>query len=142
MVRDAGTFHFEGRLDAAGGEGTFQFAANPEFARAWRAMGYAALDNDEAYSFTIHDVSLKFLEDLRSLGYERVPADQLVAMRIHGASPEYIRELQTLGYRQVPVQTLVAMRIHGVSIDFVRKAKQRDPGVSADELIDMRIHGR
>ena len=74
MVRDAGTFHFEGRLDAAGGEGTFQFAANPEFARAWRAMGYAALDNDEAYSFTIHDVSLKFLEDLRSLGYERVPA--------------------------------------------------------------------
>lgn len=142
MVRDAGTFHFEGSLDADGGAGTFRFAANPEFERAWRAMGYGALDEDKAYSFTVHDVSRKFLDDLRSLGYERVPADQLVAMRIHGASPEVIRELQALGYERLPVDQLIAMRIHGATPEFVRDLKSLGyERVSADDLVAMRIHG-
>ncbi len=142
IVRDAGTFHFEGRLDESGGAGSFAFAANPEFERAWRAMGYGPLADDQAYSFTVHDIGLKFLEDLRSLGYERVPADQLVAMRIHGASPEVIRELQALGYERLPVDQLVAMRIHGATPEFVRELKALGyERVPAEELVAMRIHG-
>ena len=142
MVRDAGTFHFEGRLDESGGAGSFAFAANPEFERSWRAMGHGALAEDQAYSFTVHDIGLKFLEDLRSLGYERVPADQLVAMRIHGASPEVIRELQALGYERLPVEQLVAMRIHGATPEFVRELKALGyERVPAEDLVAMRIHG-
>ena len=142
MIRDAGTFHFEGHLDESGGAGSFAFAANPEFERAWRAMGYGALADDQAYSFTVHDVGLKFLADLRSLGYERVPADQLVAMRIHGASPEVIRELQALGYERLPVEQLVAMRIHGATPEFVRDLKALGyERVPAEDLVAMRIHG-
>lgn len=171
MARDAGTIRFDGELDESGGSGRFQFAANPEFDRYWRALGYSGLGTDEFYSFTMHDVSRKFLDDLRSLGYERLPAERLIAMRIHGASPEFIRELkalgyerlpvealinmrihgvspdfirklQELGYRHVPVEELVNMRIHGVTIDYVKKMKERYNGVTVDELVNMKIHGR
>ncbi|HXM75342.1 MAG TPA: hypothetical protein VN971_01045, partial [Thermoanaerobaculia bacterium] len=37
LPRDAGTFDFEGHLDATGGSGRFRFTANPDFERAWSA---------------------------------------------------------------------------------------------------------
>ena len=40
MVRDAGTFTFDGQLNASGGAGHFSFASNPEFLAALSKMGY------------------------------------------------------------------------------------------------------
>ncbi|MEO8348687.1 MAG: hypothetical protein ABI610_07230 [Acidobacteriota bacterium] len=37
---------------------------------------------------------------------------------------------------------LVSMRIHNVTADFARKIKSRDPSVTVDELVSIRIHGR
>ncbi len=142
MARDAGTIRFDGELDESGGSGRFQFAANPEFDRYWRALGYSGLGTDEFYSFTMHDVSRRFLDDLRSLGYERLPAERLIAMRIHGASPEFIRELKALGYDRIPVEQFVNMRIHGAGPEFIRELKaigyERLP---VEGLVNMRIHG-
>ncbi len=123
LVRDAGTIRFEGELDEMGGSGRFQFAANPEFERAWTAMGYSALGTDSVFAFTLHDVSRRFIEDLRALGYEHLPAERLIAMRIHGATPEFIRELKALGYDRLPAEELISMRIHGASPEFVRELK-------------------
>ena len=142
LVRDAGTIHFEGELDELGGTGRFQFAANPDFERAWIAMGYSALGTDSVFAFALHDVSRRFIEDLRGLGYEHLPAERLIAMRIHGATPEFIRELKALGYDRLPAQDLVSMRIHGASPEFVREMKALGyDRVPVDELVSMRIHG-
>jgi len=142
MARDAGTIRFEGQLDESGGSGRFQFAANPDFEAFWRAGGYGALSADEAYAFTMHDVSRKFLDDLRSLGYERLPAESLISMRIHGATAEFIRDLKSLGYDHVPVDGLVSMRIHGATPEFVRDLKSLGyDRVPVDGLVSMRIHG-
>src|SRR5262244_311832 len=123
MVRDAGTVRFEGQLDETGGSGRFTLVPNREFESFWRSRGYDSLSIDDYYSFTMHDVSRKFIDDLRSLGYERVSKDNLVSMRIHRASPEFIRDLQSLGYEHVPVDGLISMRIHGATADFIRDLK-------------------
>jgi uncharacterized protein (DUF433 family) len=142
LVRDAGTFRFEGELDERGGSGRFQFAGNPEFEKAWTAMGHSALTADTLFAFTLHDVSRRFIEDLRSLGYERLPAERLISMRIHGANPEFIRELKALGYDRLPVDSLVNMRIHGASPDFVREMKSLGyERIPVEDLVSMRIHG-
>ena len=65
---DAGTVRFEGQVDESVGSGRFQFAANPEFETLWKSRGYSSLTTDDAYSFTMHDVGRKFLDDLRSPG--------------------------------------------------------------------------
>lgn len=63
-------------------------------------------------------------------------------MRIHGATPEFIGEIRAAGYEKLSPDDAVSMRIHGVTTEFARKAKARDPGVTVDELVSMRIHGR
>ena len=170
MARDAGIIRFEGQLDESGGSGRFQFTASSEFEGFWKGLGNGALSAEDSFSFTMHDVSRKFVDDLRTLGYEHVPAgglismrihgatpefvrdlkslgydhipvDGLVSMRIHGVSPEYVRGLQELGYRRIPVDSLVSMRIHGVSIEYARSMKERYGEISADELVSKRIHG-
>jgi hypothetical protein len=142
LVRDAGTIRFEGELDDMGGSGRFQFAGNPEFEKAWTAMGHASLTADTVFAFTLHDVSRHFIEDLRSLGYDHLPAERLIAMRIHGAGPEFIRDLKSLGYDRLPVEGLIPMRIHGASPEFVRDMKSLGyERLPVEELVTMRIHG-
>ncbi|HET8646033.1 MAG TPA: hypothetical protein VFO85_11110, partial [Vicinamibacteria bacterium] len=141
IVRDAGTFDLEGRFRRGSGAGHFTFTPNAEFARALAAMGYGAVDADQAFSLAVHDVSRKFIADLQALGYERVPLDSLVSLRIHGASAEFVREIKDLGY-SVDVDQLVSFRIHGVSPGLVRALK--DLGyerAQADDLVSLRIHG-
>ncbi len=142
LVRDAGTFTFEGHLDSKGGAGRFRFAANPDFERAWSSSGRGSLSSEQIYSMAMHDVSRGFIQDLRALGYEELSADQLIAMRIHGVSVEFVRDLQTLGYRRLPADQLIAFRIHGVSPAMIRDlSSQGYERIPADQLVSMRIHG-
>src|SRR5256885_4541563 len=49
LTRDAGTFAFEGRIDAGRGSGTFQFSANPDYLSGMARLGYANLSSDEVW---------------------------------------------------------------------------------------------
>lgn len=62
-------------------------------------------------------------------------------MRIHGVSPKLIAEFRSLGYERLSPDDLVAMRIHGVTVEFAKRMKDRDPGITVDELVTRRIHG-
>jgi hypothetical protein len=51
--------------------------------------------------------------------------------------------MREAGYGGVAVEKLVSFRIHGVDEDFVRAAKDHNfNNLSADDLIDLAIHGR
>lgn len=131
---------FEGELDASGGAGRFSFLPAPDFGRENGTDRYS-LSGEDLFTAAMYDVGRAFLRGLGEVGYSKQPFDDLVAMRIHGATPEFIRELKSLGYDHLSPDDLVAMRIHGVTADFARRAKSRDPGVTIDEVVSMRIHG-
>lgn len=141
LVRDAGTFVFEGRLDQSGGSGRFSFAANPDFVDSMARMGYSALTPDQISSLALHDIGRKFVTELKALGYSTVPVDDLISMGIHGATPEFIRELKALGYERLAVDDLVSMCIHEATPAFIREMKGLGyDRLAADELVSMRIH--
>jgi beta-lactamase regulating signal transducer with metallopeptidase domain len=108
----------------------------PHYLEALAAAGYRGIDADRLVAFRIHGVNAEELREYAALGYPTITADELVAMRIHGVTPAFVRELAEAGLRGVPPHTLVNMRIHGVNAAFA----QRHRGVSAEELIDLRIH--
>lgn len=170
LVRDAGSFAFEGSFVAGDGAGHFSFTPSAAYRDELRKMGYGSPSPSEAFTLATHDVSRAFIRDLAGLGYTKlaleelmsmaihgvtpvfirelkglgyvsVPVEELVSMRIHGATPGYIRELRALGYQGVPVEDLVSMRIHGVTPEFVRVANRGGKAVTVDRLVEMRIHG-
>lgn len=142
LRRDAGTFLFQGELDAEGeGEGTFTFRSNPAYVREMAAFGYRVAE-DQFFQLALHDIGLGFVRDIHSLGYRDVKLQQLISFRIHDVSPALIRELKAWGYDDIPDEQLVSIKIHGVTPEYIRALA--DAGyhkVAPEQLISMRIHG-
>jgi hypothetical protein len=58
-------------------------------------------------------------------------------------TPSYIKQMREAGFGSVKIDKLVQFRIHGVDEDLIRRAKAHNfTNLSADDLIDLAIHGR
>ncbi len=111
MVRDAGSFHFEGYVQGGGGGGTFTFTPNPNFAGEMRSLGYSGFDNEKVFQMAVHDVSGAYVRDLNAQGVRPDSADQLITMRIHNVTPEYVGEFSRLKLSGFTADKPVTMRI-------------------------------
>lgn len=113
-----------------------------EYLRAFREAGYAELSVEDAVSLRNHGVDPRQAGEWSRLGFERPSLEDLTTLRNHGVAPEYTRELTAAGLKPHGLEELVALRNHGVTAEYARKMKERYRDLSADELVNMRIHGR
>jgi hypothetical protein len=142
LVRDAGTFHFEGYIKGGSGGGTFTFAQNANYAAEMRGLGYTGLDDEKVFAMAVHDVSAAYVRALNAQGLRPDSTDQLVTMRIHNVTPEFVADFRSLGYTNLSADKLVTMRIHNVTTAFARDLKAMGyNSVTEDQLVTMRIHG-
>jgi hypothetical protein len=141
LLRDAGTFQFEGYLAKGNGGGAFTFTQNPDFANEMRALGYSGLNDEKVFTMAVHDVSAQYVRDLNALGVRPESVDQLVTMRIHNVTADYIRQFKDLGYADLKADKLVTMRIHQVTPEFARELKGLGySSVATEQMVTMRIH--
>ena len=144
LVRDAGTFDFNGTFSDGDGVGRFTFTPDAAYGGKLRGIGVAVdsdLTDERLFSLALHDVSADFIRDMRGLGYSE-PLSKYIAFRIHGATPDYVRAMQALGFNNISSDRLLAFRIHGVTPDYVREMKQAGfDATDADRLVSFRIHG-
>lgn len=143
LVRDAGSFLFEGALERDGqGSGSFRFEPDREYAGRLQGMGYQVEDEGRLLQLAIHDVSEAFLREMDGLGYGGEGLDRMIEFRIHGVDGEYVRALAAAGYVGLPAARLVEGRIHGVSAAWL--AEMEAAGLRPAEMsraVEMRIHG-
>jgi hypothetical protein len=142
LVRDAGTFSFEGYVQRGGGGGAFTFSPNPNFAGEMRSLGFPITSGEQQFVMAVHDASTAYVRDLQALGVRPASTDQLVTMRIHNVATEYVKDLRALGYTNLNPDQLVTMRIHNVTAEFARELNGLGyNSVPPDQLVTMRIHG-
>jgi hypothetical protein len=142
LVRDAGTFNFEGQLRDGHGTGFFTFAPDSRFPQQLSSRGYERPTMDQQYWLAMHDMGYAMLDALRVQGYDRPSVDELVVMGMHGANLDYMKSLSAAGYRVGSTHRLVTLRDHGVSRDFI--GALTDAGyrnLSLDDLQQLRDHG-
>jgi hypothetical protein len=142
LLRDAGSIHFQGRLQAREGSGQFTFVPSVDYLAFLRPFGHRTVDAEQAYVLAAVDVSRAFVLDLFRLGYYRLSLDELKALRIQGADALFVRAMAALGYAPLSVDQLKAARSHGVSPEFIGEmASAGQPSLALNELLSFRIHG-
>jgi hypothetical protein len=142
LVRDAGTFNFEGQLRDGHGTGFYTFSPDSRFPQQLASRGYERPSTDQQYWLAMHDVGYAMLDELRAQGYDRPSVKQLVVMGMHGANLDYMKSLSAAGYRFGDTRRLVALRDHGVTREFIvgfTNAGYRN--LSLDDLQELRDHG-
>jgi len=142
LVRDAGTFNFEGQVRDGHGTGFFTFSPDSRFPQQLASRGYERPTSDQQFWLGLHDVGYAMLDELRAQGYERPSVKQLVVMGMHGANLDYLKSLSAAGYRVGDTRRLVTLRDHGVTHDFIRGLTDAGyKNLSLDDLQELRDHG-
>ncbi|UCG62346.1 MAG: M56 family metallopeptidase [Candidatus Zixiibacteriota bacterium] len=145
MIRDAGTFFFEGDIESDDGEywgeGECHFRPNSEYIEKMAELGHRIRSDRDIWTLVIHNVQLAFAEGIHDAGYERISLDRLIELHIHRVTPEFIAELAELGYHDLPLQRLIEMRIHKATPEYIRElAKAGYTDLEPSELVEMKIH--
>lgn len=142
LVREAGTFHFEGRFTDSEGAGHFRFEPSEAYTRAMAGLGYPSLTADQQYQLALFDVGPTRVKELAALGYKDIPFKQLIEVAICQVTPEYVRALAAEGFKNLELEQLLALSIHGVTPEFIREVREMGyPNATADDLVKLRIHG-
>ncbi len=142
LVRDAGTFDFDGQVRDGHGTGFFTFSPDSRFPQQLAARGYERPTAEQQYWLALHDVGYAMVDELRAQGYERPAVSYLVVMGMHGVSLDYMKSFSAAGYRVGSTRRLVTLRDHGVTREFIRglaDAGYKD--LSLDDLQKLRDHG-
>jgi hypothetical protein len=145
LKRDAGTFFFEGNVEATSGSysgsGRWYFQASASYIDVLEKLAYDTPSKEKSLELAIHDVTLDFIQGLEREGYRGFSLSKLIELHIHDVTPEYIHALAELGYKELNLSKLVEMQIHDVEPDYIRALQElgyRD--LSPSKLVEMQIH--
>jgi len=108
LVREAGTFAFEGELSEESGTGSFAFHPNSEFGNFLAEKGFADVKDKEMLMFCLNDITRKYIDDLFALGYSDISSSKLISFAIHDVSIDFIKGIQALGYKDISPSQLVS----------------------------------
>lgn len=144
MVRDAGTFHFNGSFQKEGdelwGKGVCYFRPDPDYIAKLAALGYELDDKEGAYEFALHDITLDYVQGLHDAGYD-LTTKKLVEAHIHDVTPEYIAALAGHGYKNLDINKLIEMQIHDVDDEYIAGLESQGyKDIAPDKLVAMSIH--
>jgi hypothetical protein len=140
LVREAGTFDFEGSFREGKGAGHWTLTPSQSFVSAMRSRGYDNLTAEDLFSAALFDINIKSIEDLKAAGYDRLSFKELVEGSIFKVTGEFIREMKAAGYEDLTLKELVEARIFKIDGQFVKEVQAMGFGHQPlKTLVELRI---
>ena len=170
LVREAGTFQFEGNFREGKGAGLWTLTPSQQFISAMRERGFDNLSEEKLLSSAMIDVRTKTIDDLRAaghtlsaledvfkvtifkitpayitelkaIGFDKLDLEDLVKARIFKITPEFAREVKEMGFQQEDLESLVKLRIFKITPEFAREMRSAGlENLSLEDLVKLRIH--
>ena len=119
LVREAGTFTFDGSARDGAVDGTYAFNGDPRFSAALERAGFARPTEAQRLRLALTGVSMALVNEIETLGYVHPTTAELVAIGTRGVDLAYLRSMAPLADRIGNVATLAKLREHGVDMQFV-----------------------
>ena len=140
LVREAGTFDFEGSFREGKGAGHWTLTPSQGFVATMQSRGYDNLTEDDLFSAAVFNINTKTIEDLKSAGYDRLTFKQLVEASIFKVTGDFIREMKAAGYENLTLKELVEARIFKIDGPYAREVQAMGFGRQPLKgLVEMRI---
>jgi hypothetical protein len=140
LVREAGTFDFEGMFRDGRGAGTWTLTPSQSFIGEMRSRGFDNLSEEKLVASAMLDVRVKTVDDLKAAGFNHLSMEDVIKATIFKITPEYISEMKSLGYDNLDLEELVKGRIFKIDAAFAREVQEmgyeRQP---MEALVKMRI---
>ena len=73
------------------------------------------------------------------MGFAEKDFEKLVKFRIFKVTPEFLSEIKAEGLTDLDSEDIVKLRIFKIGAEYIRRAKQQDPNVTVEELVQMKI---
>jgi hypothetical protein len=170
LVRDAGSFRFDGTLKGGEGHGRFRFTPSQLFVQALQAHGLRAPTAAEQYALARNGANLALLDLLEALGYARPSTEEFLrasAQRVdlgfvqglalqgvragtlenagrlkrNGLDAELLEDLGHAGYPRLSSAQALALARQPLGDDFLDEANQQaDEDPSAEDLMRIAEH--
>lgn len=170
ILREAGTFVFEGYFSEGKGTGFWKLTPSQTFVSDMRSRGYDNLPENYLFYAATEDINAKLIDDLESGGYilsfkELIQAasykitpesfqawreagfnnlsfKELATLGEHDVTLEYIEEIKAEGFPQITLSQAIKLKDHEVDRDFIRQVKAKGfPNITLEKLIKLQIQG-
>jgi hypothetical protein len=142
LVREAGTFSFDGAVHDGAVDGTYAFTGDPRFSAALERAGFARPTEAQRFRLALTGVSMALVNEIEKVGYVRPTTAELVLLGTRGVDLAYFRSMASLTDRIATVTTLARLREHGVDQQFVADMERLGyTNLSADALMKLRDLG-
>ena len=140
LVREAGTFEFEGTAGGGKGSGTWTLLPSQNFIGDMRVRGFDNLSQEQLIASAMLDVRTKTVDDLKAAGFTQLSFEDVVKATIFKITPEFISELKSAGFENLGLEDLVKARIFKIDAEFAREVQAMGfAHNSLESLVKMRI---
>lgn len=129
LIREAGTFEFQGQFTNGTGEGTFRFDPAMGFVDAMRSRGIDIMAEgrkseqtleEKLYTAAMLNVTTTLADDLISSGFGKLDLDDLIKAAIFKIDGRFMAEMKATGFPGLTMEELVKARIFKIDADYVR----------------------
>jgi hypothetical protein len=139
LVREAGTFEFEGTFREGKGAGVWTLTPSQSFISEMRGRGFD-LSEEQLVTSAMIDVHTKTVDDLKAAGFTHLSIEDVIKATIFKVTPEFISELKSIGYENLGLEDLVKARIFKIDAAFAREVEAMGfSSKSMESLVKMRI---
>jgi hypothetical protein len=115
------------------------FKIDGKFMAEMKATGFPNLGMEDLVKARIFKIDAEFVRDVHEMGFENQDFEDLVKFRIFKVTPQFLASLKAEGFSNLSAEEVVKFRIFNIDADFIRQAKAKDPNVTVEDMVRMKI---
>jgi hypothetical protein len=120
------------------------FHIDSRFMGEMKATGFPGLKMEDLVKARIFKIDADYVRQVRDMGFSDRDFEGLVKFRIFKITPEFLSRVRAAGLTDLDPEEVVRLRIFKIDPEFIRSEKAKNPNVTVEDLVRMKIgvHGR
>jgi hypothetical protein len=104
------------------------------------ARGLQDIEESHLYDMALHDVGMRYLNEIRAAGFPVSTASQLMDLRVQNVTPDYARQMRHI-FDSITINDLINLDVQNVTPEYAREIRQMYPTSTVRDIVNMKVSG-